>query len=110
MGSLKKLKRLFSKERKDNHLADDWVDSIRVSTVYLYGIDHNTSGEGPPLFYETMVFGGALDGYERRYTTRLEAFNGHADTLMAVSEALYQKKAVGPWGEVDNGGPWRQAD
>lgn len=31
-------------------------EGVRVSTVFL-GIDHNFLGEGPPLLFETMVFG-----------------------------------------------------
>ena len=27
-----------------------------VSTVFLSGLDHNFSGEGPPLLFETMIF------------------------------------------------------
>lgn len=47
----------------------------RVSTVAL-GLDHNW-GDGPPLIFETMVFGGARDGYQWRYHTEVEALAGH---------------------------------
>lgn len=50
--------------------------SIRVSTVFL-GLDHRF-GEGPPLVFETMVFGGPLDQDVDRYTTWEEAEAGHA--------------------------------
>lgn len=55
------------------------VDGLLVSTVFL-GIDHNFSGTGPPLVYETMVFGNAssFDEWEvHRYCTRAEALAGH---------------------------------
>jgi hypothetical protein len=42
------------------------------------GLDHNFSENGPPILYETMVFGGALDGEQDRYCTREEAVSGHA--------------------------------
>ncbi len=38
----------------------DKVGQVRVSTVFL-GIDH-ACGDGEPMLFETMVFGGKLDG------------------------------------------------
>lgn len=49
----------------------------QVSTVFL-ALDHNFSGDGPPLLYETMVFGGALDGEQERASTAEEALAIHA--------------------------------
>lgn len=49
---------------------------VRVSTVFLC-IDHNFLGSGPPLLFETMIFGGPLDGYQDRYCTWDEAVAGH---------------------------------
>jgi hypothetical protein len=51
---------------------------IRVSTVFL-GIDHGFGGK--PLLFETMVFGGRLNGYQCRYGTYDEAVEGHWDTV-----------------------------
>lgn len=56
----------------------------RVSTVFI-GLDHSF-GSGPPLIFETMVFGGPLDGECERYSTRAEAEAGHADMLRKVRE------------------------
>jgi hypothetical protein len=54
-----------------------------VSTVYL-GVDHSF-GNGPPLLYETMVFGcGKHDKYQRRYSTQEEALAGHWETVAMV--------------------------
>lgn len=50
---------------------------ITVSTVYL-GIDHSFTGDGPPLIYETMIFGGELHEEQARYSTREQALEGHA--------------------------------
>ena len=36
-----------------------------VSTVFL-GLDHNYSGIGGPVLWETMVFGGAMDQHQVR--------------------------------------------
>ena len=48
---------------------------VRVSTVFL-GIDHSF-GLGPPLLWETMIFGGAHDDYCERYASYAEAVKGH---------------------------------
>lgn len=43
-------------------------DYCVVSTVFL-GIDHSFMEDGPPLVFETMVFGGLFDGRQvRAYT------------------------------------------
>jgi hypothetical protein len=48
---------------------------VMVSTVFL-GIDHQF-GEGPPVVFETMIFGGRHDGYQDRYATWDRAIEGH---------------------------------
>lgn len=63
-------------------IARDDVGDILVSTVFLV-IDHNISG-GKPVLFETMVFGGALDGEQERYETRAAAESGHATLVERV--------------------------
>lgn len=36
---------------------------VKVSTVCL-GLNHNWDDDGDPIIFETMVFGGVLDGYQ----------------------------------------------
>ena len=54
-----------------------------LSTVFL-GIDHNYSFYGPPIIYESMLF-----GYEKeimlRYSTREEALEGHLRILLSLN-------------------------
>lgn len=61
---------------------------VGVSTVFL-GLDHNHFGAGPPILWESMVFGTALDGEQQRYASREEALQGHAELLARV-KAIYQ--------------------
>lgn len=72
------------------HVADDGVPVgdgvVRVSTVFL-GIDHSF-GEGPPVLWEALVFGGPLDGEQERYTSRADAMLGHSRMLRRVMEAM----------------------
>jgi hypothetical protein len=69
-------------------VALDEIGGVRVSTVFL-GVDHNW-GEGPPLIYETMIFGGPHDDYQERYSTREEALAGHANAVALVRSAAPQ--------------------
>ena len=70
----------------DRVVAKHKVGDSRISTVFL-GIDHNFGPKGPPLLYETMVFGGKLDGEQMRYVTRTTAIAGHRAIALRVAEA-----------------------
>lgn len=59
-------------------------DGGMVSTVFL-GLDHGW-GEGPPILFETMVFGGPLDQEMERYCTWDEAVAGHERWVQRVKE------------------------
>jgi hypothetical protein len=61
----------------------DKVDGILVSTVFL-GMDHRFGFEGPPVLFETMIFGGEHDQYQERYCTYQEAEAGHKRALEMV--------------------------
>ena len=58
-----------------------------ISTVFI-GLDHSFR-DGPPLLFETLVFGGACDGEMSRYATWQEAMIGHA-VMVAAVEATEQ--------------------
>lgn len=63
-------------ETADRIVAKTKVGKFDVSTVFL-GIDHSF-GQGPPLLYETMIFGSGMDGeYQERYPTKMKALSGH---------------------------------
>lgn len=61
---------------------------IEVSTVFL-GIDHSF-GDGPPLLFETMTFGDLGDDGEvqERYSTEVQAKEGHARVVVEVAAQL----------------------
>lgn len=76
------------------HVDDDTVGEIRVSTVFI-GIDHSWGAGPPPLWFETMVFGGKLDQMMQRYTTWEQAQAGHAYLLaIAKGEAAIVREQV----------------
>ena len=53
-----------------------------VSTIWL-GKNHNFT-DGPPLIFETMVFGGSEE-YQERYATLSDAHIGHQRIVEKVS-------------------------
>lgn len=56
--------------------------TVTVSTVFL-GIDHNFVDEGPPLLWETMVFGGKFDHYRDRCSGNKEQAEAMHDKMVA---------------------------
>lgn len=70
-------------EKADRHVAKTEKEDIQVSTVFL-GIDHSF-GDGPPLLFETMIFGGEHDGDQWRYSTWEEAEKGHMEACKLLS-------------------------
>jgi hypothetical protein len=56
---------------------------VYVSTVFL-GIDHSSDPNHVPILWESMTFGGPLDGACRRYATRKEAEEGHSAMVARV--------------------------
>ena len=65
--------------RKHTVLDDD---EVRVSTVWL-GLNHRW-GEGPPLIWETMIFGGPHSEDQWRYSTKERAFDEHERIVAAL--------------------------
>ena len=58
-------------------------NTVHVSTVFLC-INRNLYGEGKPVLFETMVFGGGFDGYQERYTSYRKAVKGHVEAIKFV--------------------------
>lgn len=77
-------------ESADRRVAATESAGVRVSTVFI-GLDHNFFGQGPPLLFETMIFGSDhpdLDAYQRRYSTWEEAEIGHLAAVALVDQTL----------------------
>jgi len=61
------------------------IEGSRVSTVFL-GLDHSF-GDGPPLLFETLVFGGPLAGEMERCSTWEQAEAQHKAMCARVKSA-----------------------
>lgn len=60
------------------------VGKVKVSTVFL-GLNHRFSSKGPPILWETMVFGGKYDQYQRRCSgSREQALAMHKEVVAMV--------------------------
>ncbi len=57
------------------------VEDVTVCTVWM-GLALDFHG-GPPLIYETMIFGGTLDQETYHYATKSEAWDDH-ERLVAI--------------------------
>jgi hypothetical protein len=64
----------------------DMIGDVKVSTVFL-GLNHNFGLDGPPVLWETMIFGGEHDDYQDRYTTHEDALKGHQAAIELVRTA-----------------------
>jgi hypothetical protein len=62
-------------QQENRRVAHDVIGNTSISTVFL-GLDHGF-GQGLPVLWETMVFGGPLDEEQERYTSREAAETGH---------------------------------
>lgn len=58
---------------------------VWVSTVFL-GLDHSFTDSGPPILFETMIFGGEEDQFMQRYATYDQAETGHNEIVARLQE------------------------
>lgn len=88
----------FMKQHKVRRVAwDELPGNVRVSTVFL-GLDHNFQDDGPPILFETMIFGGRHNDYQARYATWEEAEVGHAKALKLARGNWLQR--LRPWWRI----------
>lgn len=64
---------------------DELPGNVVVSTVFL-GLDHNHTGVGEPVLFETKIFGGPHNNFQERYCTYLQALAGHDQALAVAQE------------------------
>jgi hypothetical protein len=68
----------------EHWIVEDNIEGFYISTEFL-GINHNVTGTGPPLWFETMVFRESAKGNlgvkitygTVQYSTMTEALTGH---------------------------------
>lgn len=71
-------------------VANDTVEGCRISTVFL-ALDHSFSDDGPPVLWETMIFGGPLDQRMWRCAgSREQAEAQHKEAIHQLMLKLYE--------------------
>lgn len=71
----------------------DTIGGCKISTVFL-GLDHNYSMKGPPLLFETMVFGGPRDQLMFRSSSRKYAEADHERAIQEVKAAIQHEESI----------------
>jgi hypothetical protein len=66
---------------------------IKVSTVFL-GLDHRWDDQGPPLIFETMIFGGPRDQDQWRCSTWEQAERQHEEAVRLAMEGQPDDKGL----------------
>jgi hypothetical protein len=73
----------------------DKIGEASISTVFL-SLDHGVSrffgGEGLPVLFETMIFGGEHGDYQERYSTYDEAEEGHRKAVEMVDRVSIERQ------------------
>ena len=77
-------------ERGEHVLWQDEVGDSLVSTVFL-GLDHRFGSDGPPLWFETMIFTDGEGDYMERTSTWELAREQH---LAALARALFADASI----------------
>lgn len=80
----------FLADKMQRRVAFDDFGEVQVSTVFL-ALDHQW-GSGPPLLWETLVFGGEHDGEMDRYTSKADALAGHKKMCELVKNSIPTRK------------------
>ncbi len=82
-------RRIVAQENVPVNADGESEQSYRVSTVFL-GLDHRFGGDGPPILFETMIFGpdDTDERYTDRYCTYAEALAGHAKAVELAKRGL----------------------
>ena len=81
-------------------LSDRGVEHTQISTAFI-AINHNWTGEGPPLLWETAIFYSVPEPensvrIEGRYATRLEAVAGHHLVVAQLVERIAMSQGQRP--------------
>src|SRR6266436_924888 len=64
-------------QTNNRQIGHDAINGVKISTVFL-GLDHSFMDEGPPVLFETMLFGEGANNEQWRYSSREMAEEGHA--------------------------------
>lgn len=73
-------------EHANRHVDKTNIGDVHVSTLFL-GLNHEWDETKPPLLFESMVFGGSLDGEQTHCSTWQQAVDMHATMCHMVRKS-----------------------
>lgn len=68
----------------------EMIGDVQVSTVFL-GLDHNWASDGPPVLWESMVFGGPHD------SDWMDRCSGSREQAQAMHERMVARVKADDW-------------
>lgn len=85
--------RLFRANERRSVARTELPAGVEISTVWI-GLDHRFGRPGPPLIFETMIFGGGddLDGRCWRWPNRHAALAGHDQAVELARDAVARRR------------------
>lgn len=86
--SLDNLKNRFENKTLSMVRQNQVSKKVWISTVFI-PINMRYFGEGPPIVYETMIFGGKHDQLQIRYSTYKEVLNSHRKLVKKLKKEIY---------------------
>lgn len=94
----------FMGEENSRRVALDELHGVCISTVFL-AIDHNWTGNGGPVLFETLITWEEHDEI-LRYETYQEALDGHAVLLKAVKDHFEPKGIAAEQAVIEHEPVW----
>ena len=89
---ISELSSIFEQEFDNRIVGYDEIGKYRISTVFL-SIDHQLF-KGPPLLFETMIFGDDEEEPQVRYSTWKKANKAHRTAVAILKRGGSLDKAV----------------
>lgn len=82
---------------EDRRVGYSSYGDVSISTVFL-ALNHQW-GDGPPLLFETMIFGGPHNEYQTRCSTWAQAEEMHTSACLLVQAAQLEEEKIMLLGE-----------
>jgi hypothetical protein len=75
----------FETHTQDRIVKQEWVENVRISTVFL-GLDHRWGPIGPPILWETMTFSNRKD-----WDNEMSRCSGNREQAEAMHEEMVER-------------------
>lgn len=87
-----RLEEIVDEFSKDRHVRLTKIGCLTVSTVFL--VLNHALGDGPPIVFETMIFGDGSDDYQTRCATWDQAEAMHSKAVAYATDLVRNADAL----------------